>query len=568
QQEILSDNADLSGLSLSQGALSPGFDANKTIYIAEVSYNIESVEVTPTVAGDSATVTVNGTEVPSGTAFGPIELDYGIDNLIYVVVTAQSGATKVYAVVVNRLFEHQSDNANLANLVLSADTALDPVFSSDDSTYTAEVAHEVSSITATPTAESTTAKIKVNGNQVISGSSSWPIARGTTAINVEVVAQNGVTTKIYTVVLTWLDAPSNNADLVGLSLSQGILDPLFDRNTTDYHAEVPSNISSLTVTPITAGAGAAVKVNGQAVQSGTASPGIALEPGTNYIYVEVTAQDNTTKKTYNVQVTKLFTVTYVSEGHTSGTAPADTTGYRYNDPFTVLGNTGNLIGQYVGGAHADSGIRQSFVRWTDGTNYYLPGQTFNIEKNMTLHAVYTTGNNVLRKIGPAGGWVFYDHGSEASWGRYLEAAPASTDASAVLGQTIMWQYPVGRVWNTDSRIGYGRSNTQRIMAWLASNPQGDIIAAQFCDELSYGGYNDWFLPSQDELNKMWVNLARGTNDDDGIATYSPVGDFRRDIYWSSTESDRDGAMGRSFFHGEAAYFWKQFGRQVRAVRAF
>ena len=41
-------------------------------------------------------------------------------------------------------------------------------------------------------------------------------------------------------------------------------------------------------------------------------------------------------------------------------------------------------------------------------------------------------------------------------------------------------------------------------------------------------YNDWFVPSRDELLEMYENLHEG----DG---YTPVGDFENAIYWSSSE---------------------------------
>lgn len=46
-------------------------------------------------------------------------------------------------------------------------------------------------------------------------------------------------------------------------------------------------------------------------------------------------------------------------------------------------------------------------------------------------------------------------------------------------------------------------------------------------------YNDLFLPSKYELNKMWVNLASGI--DENSVIYTPVGEFQSSIYWSSSE---------------------------------
>ncbi len=99
---VVSSNADLSALSLSSGILDQPFDPDVTSYTADVVNEVASIAVTPTVADGTATVTVNGTLVSSGTASGAIALSVG-DNTINVVVTAQDGiTTKTYTVTVTR----------------------------------------------------------------------------------------------------------------------------------------------------------------------------------------------------------------------------------------------------------------------------------------------------------------------------------------------------------------------------------------------------------------------------------------------------------------------------------
>ena len=99
----LSANADLSGLTLSSGTLSPAFAASTTSYAASVGNATTSVTVTPTVSDATATVTVNGTAVTSGNASGSISLNVGA-NTITTVVTAQDGTTaSTYIITVSRL---------------------------------------------------------------------------------------------------------------------------------------------------------------------------------------------------------------------------------------------------------------------------------------------------------------------------------------------------------------------------------------------------------------------------------------------------------------------------------
>lgn len=99
------------------------------------------------------------------------------------------------------------------------------------------------------------------------------------------------------------DKLSNNANLSGLTLSAGKLDPAFNSSTTTYKATVSSTTASITVTPTVAESHAAVKVNNASINSGSASQAITLNEGKNDITIQVTAQDGTTK-TYKITVTK------------------------------------------------------------------------------------------------------------------------------------------------------------------------------------------------------------------------------------------------------------------------
>lgn len=91
-------------------------------------------------------------------------------------------------------------DATLSSLVLSHGI-LNPVFSSDTYEYTAEVGHSTASLTVTPTAGFAYATIRVDGTVTASGSTSHeiPLAVGENTITIVVTAQDGTTTKTYTV---------------------------------------------------------------------------------------------------------------------------------------------------------------------------------------------------------------------------------------------------------------------------------------------------------------------------------------------------------------------------------
>ncbi len=105
REYVRSNNADLRGLKLSAGdltpKLTPDFTPDITSYRAEVAGNVDFVTVTPETADAKATVQVNGQPVKSSQPSGAIPLNEG-DNEIRITVTAENGSSKSYHVVVTR----------------------------------------------------------------------------------------------------------------------------------------------------------------------------------------------------------------------------------------------------------------------------------------------------------------------------------------------------------------------------------------------------------------------------------------------------------------------------------
>ena len=105
---------------------------------------------------------------------------------------------------------------------------------------------------------------------------------------------------------------------------------------------------------------------------------------------------------------------------------------------------------------------------------------------------------------------------------------------------------------TDTEIGTGQANTTVIVTIQGE----ERYAAQLCDDLTEGGYDDWFLPSLDELNQLYINRVA-------------IGGFAANYYWSSSEYNASIAWGQSFYNGFQSYgFTKDYTYRVRAVRAF
>ncbi len=161
---------------------------------------------------------------------------------------------------------------------------------------------------------------------------------------------------------------------------------------------------------------------------------------------------------------------------------------------------------------------------------------------------------LIRDIGPAGGLVFYDKGSYSDGWRWLEAAPLSTEWIGVA-----WGHYGTAISGADgTAVGTGEQNTADIVAYLGT---GTTYAAQLCYGLTEGGYNDWFLPSKDELALVYWNLKRlGFG---GFASWFYY-------YWSSSEKSAYSAWRHDFYSDYVYQSDKDeyFNMVVRAVRAF
>jgi hypothetical protein len=118
-----------------------------------------------------------------------------------------------------------------------------------------------------------------------------------------VTAQDGTTTKTYTITITRAAALSTDANLSNLTISSGTLTPVFAPGTIGYTASVVNGVNSVDVTPTASNANATITVNGTPTTSG-ASRNVVLNVGSNTITTVVTAQDGTTTKTYTITITR------------------------------------------------------------------------------------------------------------------------------------------------------------------------------------------------------------------------------------------------------------------------
>jgi hypothetical protein len=164
---------------------------------------------------------------------------------------------------------------------------------------------------------------------------------------------------------------------------------------------------------------------------------------------------------------------------------------------------------------------------------------------------------------PGAGPTTYTIGQTALGGiiAYITGGGSTGTSGLVVTSTNV---STGTTWGCDgtsiagaygTAIGTGNANTIAIMAGCPTAG----IAARLCGDLTEGGYSDWYLPSTDELNTLYINRVA-------------IGGLGTNTYWASTESNIKGTIGviaQNFFTGGSNNpVSKNSSLYVRAMRSF
>jgi hypothetical protein len=153
-------------------------------------------------------------------------------------------------------------------------------------------------------------------------------------------------------------------------------------------------------------------------------------------------------------------------------------------------------------------------------------------------------------IGPGGGIVFYITNGGLNG---LEAAPPLWNGGSADPGSAWSNIETSAVGVSaqGTAIGTGLANSNAIIAQSGHTAS----AAKLCRDYTGGGKTDWFLPSKDELNQLYLQQA-------------VVGGFRQTYYWSSSEINFEYAWAQISYDGDQYGINKYVTLYVRAVRAF
>jgi hypothetical protein len=283
------DDASLSSLTIGGFSLSAEYLASHTELIFAFQYGTTNVDVDVAASDDNASVLING-----GTATN-VSLTVG-ENSIVILVTAEDGTTtRTFTILVIR--RPASQHTTLRSLELSNAT-LSPRFYRHQHEYTVIVPSSTTGIDVYTAPSDPDASLTINGGTI----TNVLLAVGDNTIVILVTAEDGTTTRTYTIVVTRLGP--NNANLSSLEMPIATWDPPFDGSLFVHTASVGFFSTSTPVMPTTEDDDATISVNGTAVASGATSDPIALAEGSNTILVNVTSADGTTAQTYTVVVSR------------------------------------------------------------------------------------------------------------------------------------------------------------------------------------------------------------------------------------------------------------------------
>jgi hypothetical protein len=296
-----SNNAYLSALSFSGGALSPAFATNVFLYantsaVASVTVTASAVDTNALLQtrlnGGTFAIATNG--LPSV----PVTLIPGT-NTIDLRVSATDGVTVNTYTITAAWSDVPSAVTQSASSIGRTNATGNGLVNPNNLPTSYYFQHG-----------SSTAYGFFSATNSVNGTSAVPVSAQLNGLNpgsawyYRLVASNAKgSTNGSNIILTTL--PNTNATLSSLSFSVGTLSPAFATGTTNYSVTTNITVGKGTVTAASTDFGATLRARVNAggyvgIPNGAPSSSLNFARGTNTLNVQVTAQDGVTVRTYNV----------------------------------------------------------------------------------------------------------------------------------------------------------------------------------------------------------------------------------------------------------------------------
>lgn len=249
---------------------------------------------------------------------------------------------------------------------------------------------------------------------------------------------------------------------------------------------------------------------------------------------------------------------YISD---TGYAPILDAGFYYNTDTTSLITSTNTTSKIsIGPLRYGGGFSAKITGLTRGTRYSIASYAKNssgvgLSSDSLKSDIKFTTKKILLAIGDTygGGKVAYlmqpgdtTYNANVQHGLIVSLADQADNAK--------WTNASALVSCNSGSVGLlkGSANTDSIIKY---NPSPITTAASIARAHRGGNYADWYLPSKNELEKLYINRFA-------------IGGFKNDAYWSSSEQGITSAWLQNFLLGIQPYFDKNKSYYVRAIRAF
>jgi len=319
------------------------------------------------------------------------------------------------------------------------------------------------------------------------------------------------------------------------------------------------------------------------------------------IWLLVTAEDTTTKKYYKITVTvapssdaTLKTASTV-KGQTVASlgTPNATLGSEVAGSVTITpekaadtSNTGTFITLFD---KTNAGAIVKVVKYATGVD---PTTTFEADTAYANQAITTLDFFIVKVTAedtttilyykvvvtvtlvvgdPYGGGKvayilqpgenMYDTGDVILYSYEVDVPHGLIAALADQSTGIFWHATNdGTTGATAIALGRGNANTNKIVNLYGGESNAARLCADYTNtETGTGVYSDWYLPSLDELNQLYLNKT-------AIGGFNEIQYYC--YYWSSSESSSTAAWFQGFFGGSQSGAAKDYPQRVRAVRYF
>ena len=225
---------------------------------------------------------------------------------------------------------------------------------------------------------------------------------------------------------------------------------------------------------------------------------------------------------------------------------------RYSSTPTRYG----VVSAVIEDGEKDTYTLQLTDLFTNSDYYYRPFCVVDGKVYEGELSIFETKCPEAQQEGPGGGFVIYEDGN----GGGIEALPynlAYYNTNDKYYELFFWGCQGIDVQGTVDSIGAGMMNTDTILSQCTAANQ----AARACDELSYGGFSDWYLPSIEELLLIYNQLY--------ILEAGNFESLYNNSFWSSTQSSLNYVKTINFQSGSSANTnSKDQKLMLRPVRSF